>query len=223
MDLVTNVALFKSGFDSIKTYIQNAGAQANQPGVILDPLSTLIRISLLSFFAAGTKISVGNNTIVYQAPGMLQGATRWTTGSTRTELHLLLKPIIRALKHYDRDSKHIQKITRLATKGLKKLKTAYQNDNNITLYSLNFYIHTIENSEKDRDLLNVLEMKDDLNVFEGLWTEDDIAALSHLLTKVIQHREYQTRIDHLVQAIIHILEVKDEQVRDIIQNTTSKI
>jgi len=66
-------------------------------------------------------------------------------------------------------------------------------------------------------------MKDDLNVFEGLWTEDDITVLSHLLTKVIQHREYQTRIDHLVQAIIHILEVKDEQVRDIIQNTTSKI
>lgn len=223
MEVVTNVALLKTGFTSLKSFIQRQKLISHQPSQILDPMSTMIRMGLLAFFSSGTKITIGNNTIVYQAPGMLQGATRWTTGSKRTELHLLCKPIVRALKHYDRNCVHFQKICRLAIDGLKKLKTSYPTDHNITLYSLNFYIHTLSNFDNDTELLDILEMKDDLNVFGKLWTPTDIKLISILFDKVLQHRTYPTRIHKFVQAIIHILEVKDECVQTIIHDTTSKI
>ena len=224
MDVVSNVALLKTGVYSLKSLVQHKYDSIYKPIQILDPLSTMIRLALLSFYEKGTKISIGNNTIIFHPPGVLQGVTRWSWGSKREDLHLLFKPIVRSLKHFDvKENVVFTKILKYAMKGIKKLKSAYIRDNNVTMYSLNFYIHIIETGHKDADLLGKLDIEDDLNVFSKLWTPTDIKLISILLNKICDNLSSPTAMFHFVKSISHILEVKDDKVRDIIKKTQAKI
>jgi len=45
---------------------------------ILDPLTCIIRISVLSFKPKGTKISISDNRIEYHEANFLQGPLRWS-------------------------------------------------------------------------------------------------------------------------------------------------
>ena len=51
---------------------------------ILEPLSCMIRLAILSFKENGTKISICGNRITYQTYNFIQGAMRWTNGDKRT-------------------------------------------------------------------------------------------------------------------------------------------
>lgn len=223
MEVVSNATILKSSLSSIRNYIQSRYEIPHRPSEILDPLSTMIRLSLLAFYQEGTKITIGNNTILYQSPGVLQGATRWSWGSKRSELHLLFKPLIRALKRYSKKQNEIVKIFKFAVEGIKKLKMAYPRDNNVTIYSLNFYIHTIEKGHEDGELLDILEIEDDLNVFESLWPKKDILLISLLLDKLKENKRDKTASYHYLRSISHVLDAKDEVVRSIIKDTTAKI
>ena len=57
---------------------------------ILDPLTCLIRLSILEFKPIGTKISLNNSKIKYNDPSVIQGAVRWSNGDNREDLHNLL-------------------------------------------------------------------------------------------------------------------------------------
>jgi len=224
MDVATNVALIKTGVTSFKSFLRSKQLQTNLPEQILDPLSTMIRLGLLAFYEKGTKISIANNTLATQPPGIFQGPTRWSSGSKRTELHLLFKPIIRALKHYDMSkNKAIDKIFKLAIQGIQKLKSAYPDASNVTLYSLNFYVHTIQKGGDDNELLEILEVEKDLNVFGELWSDKDIQLVSILIDKLVQHRREIHLLHHYNRALIHVLEVKDAKVRALIKETTAKM
>lgn len=225
MDVITNATLLKMGVSSVRNLIQKQyGKKTYKPVQILDPLSTIIRLALLYFYEKGTKITISNNTIIYHPPGVLQGATRWSWGSKRDELHLLFKPLVRALKHFDaHEDKIIEKLFRYAVKGLRKLKRSYLDDNNVTIYSLNFYVHMIEKGPSDAELLSILDIEDDLNVFAPLWESSDIKLIAILFTKLCENVGSPKKQFHLAKAISHILDVKDERVRSIIQDTTAKI
>ena len=56
---------------------------------ILDPLTCIIRLSILEFKPIGTKISLNNNKIKYNDPSVIQGALRWSNGDNREDLHNL--------------------------------------------------------------------------------------------------------------------------------------
>ena len=64
---------------------------------ILDPLTCLVRLSILDFKPLGTKISLNNNKIKYNEPNVLQGAIRWTNGDAREDLHNLFNPLKKAV------------------------------------------------------------------------------------------------------------------------------
>ena len=109
-------ALFEKFFNSYKNYKTEL--------FLLEPMSSIIRLAILSFSDEGTKIAISNNKIYVQEPSYLQPILRKIYGANRTELSHLLRPIVICKKRYDEKDKSIKNIFKFAVKGLKKLKFA---------------------------------------------------------------------------------------------------
>jgi len=67
---------------------------------ILDPLSTLCKIALLSFYENGSKISIKENVIEIQKYDTMQFATRKYRGDTKEDISSLYNPIVKAIHWY---------------------------------------------------------------------------------------------------------------------------
>ena len=115
---------------------------------ILDPLTCMARLAILQFKEPGIKISVGNNRISYNNPDYLQGATRWTLGDNREDLHNIYNPIKKTLLWYNIRSKEIKGVCDFAVDGLKKLRETYTVNSTIN-HTLNLYILEIEVAMRD--------------------------------------------------------------------------
>ena len=59
---------------------------------ILEPISTVIYLSLLSFKEEFTKISIYNNKICFRENTYFQGVLRWGWGETREDIFSIQKP-----------------------------------------------------------------------------------------------------------------------------------
>ena len=112
---------------------------------VLDPLSSLIRLSLLNYKPIGTKLSFYNNTIVFQEPNFLQSAKRWTSGDNRTQIHNLYNPIFKIHQWYDIKQPEFTFILEKAKSGLQNLICCYDSDSSTIAHSINYYIETIDN------------------------------------------------------------------------------
>ena len=99
---------------------------------IIDPLTTIMRLSLLSFKEVGTKLCIGDNKITFQDPSYIQSAIRIYNRDNKENLHYLEIPINIACKKYldNKSNDHIENIEILfeyAMQGLEILKTTYTN------------------------------------------------------------------------------------------------
>ena len=101
-----------------------------EKNMILDPLTSIIRLAILSFKNKGTKISIHNNKIAYCEPGMLQGTIRLAFGDNREDLHNLYNPILKASEWFEND-KDIRNLFIHAVLGIKVLKQSYSKNSTI--------------------------------------------------------------------------------------------
>ena len=62
----------------------------------IEPIYSLVKLALLSFFPDNTKLSISNNYIYIREPGMYQGLIRWGYGENRYDI-LSLKSVKRAV------------------------------------------------------------------------------------------------------------------------------
>ena len=67
---------------------------------ILDPLSVIIKLAILSNKPVGTKIYIQNNIIHFQEPGMFQAVCRYVLNTNKTDLQYMYNPIELACQHY---------------------------------------------------------------------------------------------------------------------------
>jgi hypothetical protein len=72
---------------------------------IIDPFSTIIRLSLISFKPVGTKLCIDHNRIYLQEPNVLQGTVRTIHGDQKDDLHNLCIPIQRACEQFLKKTK----------------------------------------------------------------------------------------------------------------------
>ena len=210
---------------------------------ILDPTSTIIRLALLGFFDQGTKISIQNNSIVYFSPGMLQGTFRWSTGSTRTELHLLCKPITRFLNKY-RNSEQMKVLIQLAARGIHNLMATYHFDSGMTHYSLKFYNMLFNGYVNDKDAMKTSQIlcestkqdfehhkrtlceNKDFDTFANIWSSNEIQIITLILTEletVVKQKKKDMLFKSYVSCIQSILQAKDNTVKTIIQLSAQRI
>ena len=76
--------------------------------MIIEPLSCLIKLSLLNFYPEGTKLNVQDNQLLFNEPTMYQGVIRYFYNQGREDLHNLFNPIDKAIEWYTEYNEDIE-------------------------------------------------------------------------------------------------------------------
>ena len=197
--------------------------------MILDPLTTLIKLAIVSFKNDGVKIAISSNSISIQSPNYIQGPLRWAYGNKREELHYLLKPIQRSIELYDPETnKDLVTIYNLAVDGLRKLRKSYNEGSSTINHTLDLYITLLEKKlegspiilesyEKTKDVSSDLGLStaSKINfqrIFKDIWEIDEINLVSKMLEKAkeneVERKNYIGAIDNILQAKGKIMENK---------------
>lgn len=112
---------------------------------VLDPLTCLIRLAMISHLPVGTKISIQQNRVTYNHASIFQGPVRWVSGDTRDDLHNLHNPLQKISLWYQVDSQPFQYLLAKSIEGLRKVKNSYPEQSIIT-HTLDHYIGILEKS-----------------------------------------------------------------------------
>ena len=67
---------------------------------ILDPLSVIIKLAIISNKPVGTKLLITNNIIYFQEPGPFQAFCRFIYKSNKTDLQFIYNPINIACSYF---------------------------------------------------------------------------------------------------------------------------
>jgi len=102
----------------------------NLRNFIFDPLSTIIKLAILSKKPDGSKIYIGQNMVAIQEAGIFQGLVRYYQSNAKNDLHFLAIPIFFACDkylHYSMLYKipEIEVLFTSAQNGLLKLMKTY--------------------------------------------------------------------------------------------------
>tara|TARA_B110000967_G_C18676954_1_gene456002 strand:- start:24 stop:839 length:816 start_codon:yes stop_codon:yes gene_type:complete len=168
---------------------------------ILDPYSTLIRLSVLYFKFDGTKLSILENKISYNDASLLQGTLRWNSGDNRNDLHNLHDPIKTVSEWYiESKNEDVKYLIKLAIRGLQKLKSAYQSSvsSSLVYHTLDHYINILMKA------LKKVKNNKNRNPF------DDNSSNNN---KLIDLDDLQTNVDNIDDIDNNILE--SSQIGDI--------
>jgi hypothetical protein len=130
-DIITSGAMH-----SLKSVFQ----KKKERNVIIDPFSCLVKLSLIRYLDEGTKISIYQNRLNFNAPSYIQGIVRFVYGDNREDLHNILLPIQKCVEWYwnDRNTDIIYMFNN-AVLGLKFLKNSYSTYATIQ-HTLDYYI-----------------------------------------------------------------------------------
>ena len=148
-----NIEVIKLVTTSLVKKISNLITSPSERGLILEPISTLFRLSILSFKPKGTKISITENKIIINDNNYIQGISRWSGGDARTDLHNLFNPLDRLEKYdysYLFNNDNYNNILKYAINGLEKLKLTYA-DCSIVQHSINLYITKLKSIIKENE------------------------------------------------------------------------
>ena len=161
---------------------------------ILDPLSIIIKLAILSNKPVGTKILIQNNVIYFQEPGIFQSITRMFYNSNKTDLQYMFNPIQIACSTF-LSKESVQKTPRLkslfvyAQNGLKNLIETYKNCSIISL-CLNYYYAIITNYVEQKyndsifykDGMTSFYTKEIIDALNEQWTQDKIKVILDLIS-----------------------------------------
>ena len=203
-----------------------------KPDSIIEPLTCLIRLSILEYKPVGTKISVSNNKIQYNDPNILQGAIRWSNGDAREDLHNIFNPIRKAVEWFDKDDEQISHIFKCSIKGLYRLKKSYH-PNSVVSHSIQYYIDYIDNNLNDDKSNNKdKKMNSETNTLylklKEFWTPREIIIINNLFLELENNRQkseedtnFNTQQNTLIKAIETLLSSKEDAVSKLLFETTT--
>ena len=131
-----NELITSGAMHSLKSVFQ----KKKERNVIIDPFSCLVKLSLIRYLDEGTKISIYQNRLNFNAPSYIQGIVRFVYGDNREDLHNILLPIQKCVEWYwnDRNTDMIYMFNN-AVLGLKFLKNSYSTYATIQ-HTLDYYI-----------------------------------------------------------------------------------
>lgn len=195
-----------------------------QRNLILDPLSTIIRLGILSFKPEGTKISIYGNRMTFHEPNYLQGLLRTFQGDNREDLHNLFKPIRKATEWYNaKDDPILDNLFKLSIQGLLNLKDSYQDGSTIS-YTLDHYIDTI-NARLSNSNPNLVEESEDVSLLhqslKNIWNRRTIEIINNLFLEISSKKDQNCQ--KLLDSVETILEMQDQQVVAILETFSTKL
>jgi hypothetical protein len=187
---------------------------------ILDPLSVIIKLAVISNKPIGTKLRIDNNVIYLQEPGPFQSLCRYVLKSNKTNIQYLYNPIEIACNMYltqtaIQQNPKIKDLFKCAQNGILKLIETYKSCS-VMRICLNYYLSLISNhlDEKNND---TLFRKDGMSPFytpeilenlSKIWTQEKIKIILNLTTFLSSDDSAETNVKSLETIINGI----DQQV-----------
>ena len=217
--------------EKVYKFISSLFSTDSKPDSIIEPLTCLIRLSILEYKPVGTKISVNNNKIQYNDPNILQGAIRWSNGDAREDLHNIFNPIRKAVEWFDKDQEEIAHIFDCSVKGLYRLKKSYHH-NSVISHSIQYYIDYINNNLNNENSNNKdKKMNNETNSLylklKEFWTPREIVIINNLFLELENNRQqneadnFNNQQDTLIKAIETLLSSKEDAVSKLLFDTTT--
>uniref|UniRef100_A0A6C0HUW5 Uncharacterized protein n=1 Tax=viral metagenome TaxID=1070528 RepID=A0A6C0HUW5_9ZZZZ len=190
--------------------------------IIIDPMSCLIKLSILKFCPIGTKISIGDNMITILDPGLLQGAVRFIKGDGREDLHNLYIPLIKSIEWYYKSKidSEIKTLFDFSINGLEILKLSYPINSTIC-HTLDLYIHHLTTKQTNTLYDKELKLEENNKIHDylkQLWTQREIHIIIELLLEYeinIQNNKKETQ---LLQSILIMTTAKELKLKDFLKN-----
>ncbi len=185
--------------------------------IIIDPLSCLIKLSLLQYYPPGTKISIGDNINIID-PGMLQGAFRFMKGDGREDLHNLYVPLIKSIEWYwDQNNKEIKHLFDFAINGLLCLKNAYPTNSTIC-HTLDLYIHhltTKQTKNYQNKEIKYSENNNEIHEYvKKLWNDREIHIIIEMLLEYDKYFKENKKETVIIDSILQLTTAKEKKLRE---------
>ena len=182
---------------------------------ILDPLSVIIKLNILSKKNIGSKICIQNNILYIQESNILQPVIRYCYNNNRNDITYLYNPIEIACNHYLNEEllkkNDLTIIFRNAQLGLKKLIETYQ-DQNLIVHSLNYYYNIIETHLRTKAKKTIF-MNDSMSeyytpelkkIFINMWNNDNIEFIIQMINYIDKDYNYTKNIKCLEDFMFNI-------------------
>jgi len=191
---------------------------------VLDPLSVIIKLTIISNKPIGTKLRIDNNIIHLQEPGPFQALCRYFLNSNKTDIQYLYNPIEIACKNYltkisIQQNPKIKDLFKCAQNGILKLIETYKSCS-VMRICLNYYLSLISNYLEDKNNESLFR-KDNMSPFytteiidnlSKIWTQDKIKIVLNLTTFLSSDDSAQTNVKSLETIIDGI----DKQVNNLL-------
>ena len=191
---------------------------------ILDPLSVIIKLAILSNKPVGTKICISKNIIFLQEPGPFQSFCRYIFRTNKTDIQYLYNPIQLACKTYlIKESviknPKLKELFKCAQNGLIRLSETYKSCSIIRL-CINYYSTLIDNYLQEiykedlfkKDVMTPLYTSEVIAIFNKLWIQDRIKIILNLTTFLISDENASAN----VKSVETIMVDMDTQVQNVV-------
>lgn len=200
------------------------------PQFVLDPLSVIVKLAILSKKPSNSKLSIDGNNIYINEPGIFQSFVRFVFNKNKYDLHYLFNPIeIACSKYLDSEcDKDMVSLFESAIDGLQKLIKTYEVEN-VLRHTLFYYINIINNHINNANK-NELFMRDSntdtyndvlLEKLQNMWTTERIRYMlntfifiqvskneKEMVMNVKCLEEFMKQIDDNVSITIKMLNMK---------------
>ena len=201
--LMTESKTIKKGINHVDNKLQ----------YILDPLSVIIKLAILSYKPLHSKLSIHNNVLYIQEPGFFQSVVRYYFNDNKNDLHYLYNPIELACSsflHKKYDNLDLTPLFVAAQKGLDKLIHNYK-DATIIVHTLFMYHNLISNYtgnnyNKDlfmKDTITPLYNETIVKSLNSKWSYDKIKVLLNMF-EFVEKDDNKLSIKCLDEFMVHI-------------------
>jgi hypothetical protein len=201
---------------------------------ILNPLTVIIKLSILSCKPIGTKIHIQNNIIYFQEPGIFQSITRYIFKSNKSHLQYLYNPIKFACQLYltnefIKNTPNIVNVFVSAKNGIENLIQTYSTCP-ITVLCLKYY-HVIisnsilktsndfiykESSICDEDIID-LYTQDLLDKFRNQWNTSKIKIVLDIMDFLLNYDLSKNKINN-IKSLETIINSSEEETQKLIMD-----
>jgi len=183
--------------------------------IILEPLSTILRLIIFIYKEKGTKISIYDNAIYYNEPTILQGLIRNFNGDKRDDLHNLYYPILKAFEWYNYQEPIYHYFYDKCIVGLTMLLENYDKDS-IIHHTLTHYIQTLNDVLDGKEVIIDGDIKESplLDDFKVLWKIEELDIIHKTFLLLEKSHDEDKKI--YLQTIDDIVSMKERKVKEYI-------
>ena len=189
--------------------------------IILEPISCIVKLIILNYKEAGTKISISDNSIDFYEPSQYQGLLRNFNGDGREDLHNIYNPILKCIEWYppDNDIKYKYFYTK-CIEGLEKLITSYDRDSTISR-TLDLYCKTLKDALNGQKVdINNEDESPLLDTLKDFWKKEEIE-LIYSLFQIIDVNEIEEERITYIENIVNTVRIKENKLSDFIRETST--